>query len=223
MIRNHPGEELLSSYSAGSLPLGQGLCVAAHIEFCGSCCQNLQRLDKVGGELLQQLNPAKVSCDVKNAVLKEIDERLDSIESDDHDVAYYGDSSIPVCLRQFVKTSYQNLSWQRVARSIHNIELFRDGESAKIELLKIKPSGSATTHSHLGDEYTVILEGSFSDEDGLYQQGDFLIRNSHHVHTPVATRDKDCICLAVSEAPLQFTGFFNRLLNPLIRRGYSQN
>lgn len=235
MIKNHPGDELLSSYSAGSLPLGQALCVSTHLEFCSNCCQKLQRFNHIGGELMLQLSPATVSHDLKNTILNKIDEDSDSLERDHHDMYYSGESavsnvrsgadesSVPRCLRQFVKSDYQEMAWRRVAKSIHNIELFRDDESAKVEMLKIKSGGSATTHSHLGDEYTVILEGSFSDEDGLYQQGDFLVRNARDVHTPVATLDRDCICLAVSEAPLQFTGFFKRLLNPLIRRGYSQN
>ena len=72
----------------------------------------------------------------------------------------------------------------------------------------------------MGDEYTVILEGSFSDEAGLYHQGDFLVRDASHRHTPVATNDRECICLAVTEAPIQLTGLFGRLLNPFIRRSY---
>ena len=90
-----------------------------------------------------------------------------------------------------------------------------------MELLKIRPGGSASTHTHLGDEYTVILEGSFSDEKGVYRRGDFVVKDSSDQHTPVATKDQECICLAVTEGPVQLTGFFSRLLNPLLRRGYA--
>jgi len=85
----------------------------------------------------------------------------------------------------------------------------------------IRPGGTSNTHTHMGDEYTVILEGSFSDEAGLYHKGDFLLRDASDQHTPVATLDKYCICLAVTEAPIQLTGFFGWLLNPFIRRSYA--
>ena len=88
-------------------------------------------------------------------------------------------------------------------------------------MLRIKPGGTSSTHTHMADEYTVILEGSFSDESGLYHKGDFLMRDSRHKHTPVATRDRECICLAVTEGPIQLTGFFGRLLNPLLRRSHA--
>jgi len=215
---NHPFDELLTAYSAGSLPLSQALCISAHLEHCDSCARKLKRLNRVGSELMQQLKPAQASQELKNRILQ----RLDSLEEDKHEeLPSAADSSIPRCLRQFIETDYDSLRWKRISADIHSVELCRDSNGAKVELLKIKPGGTATTHTHLGDEYTVILEGSFSDESGLYQRGDFLLRDKNDKHTPVATLDRECICLAVTEGPIQLTGFFGRMLNPLIRRSYA--
>ena len=216
----HPQNELLTAYSAGSLPLSQALCISTHIEHCPDCARQLQRLNRVGSELMQQLKPAPASAELKNKLL----DKLDSLDTDsiaDTATGPETDSSVPRCLRQFVSESYHQLPWRRVSSDIHSVELCRDSNGAKVELLKIKPGGSAITHTHLGDEYTVILEGSFSDETGLYHKGDFLLREKHDKHTPVATQDRECICLAVTEGPIQFTGLFSRLMNPLVRRGYA--
>jgi len=215
---SHPAYELLAAYSAGSLPLSQALCISAHLEHCHDCTRQLQRLNRLGSELMQQLKPAQASADLKNRLLESLDSLVD--EDQGHE-AVLTDPSIPRCLRQFIDSSYDELAWKRVSPDIHSVELCRDGNGAKVELLKIKPGGSATTHTHLGDEYTVILEGSFSDESGLYRQGDFVVKGASDRHTPVATLDRECICLAVTEGPIQFTGFFSRLLNPLIRRSYA--
>lgn len=215
---NHPAYELLAAYSAGSLPLSQALCVSAHLEHCHSCTRQLQRLNRVGSELMQQLKPAKASNDLKNRLLDSLDSLTDEAPAEQ---PKRFDPSIPRCLHQFVDQGYAELPWKRVSTDIHSVELCRDNNGAKVELLKIRPGGSATTHTHLGDEYTVILEGSFSDESGLYKQGDFVVKDARDRHTPVATQDRECICLAVTEGPIQFTGFFSRLLNPLIRRGYA--
>ncbi|NCF36963.1 MAG: anti-sigma factor [Gammaproteobacteria bacterium] len=215
---NHPFEELLAAYSAGSLPLSQALCVSAHLEHCESCGQKLARLNRVGSELMQQLKPARASDELKNRML----DSLDSLTVDDippqHSVS--ANPSVPRCLNQFIDRGYDDLPWKRVSADIQSVELCRDSNGAKVELLKIKPGGSATTHTHLGDEYTVILEGSFSDEAGVYREGDFMVRGTGDQHTPVATQDRECICLAVTEGPVQFTGLFSRMLNPLIRRNY---
>jgi putative transcriptional regulator len=215
---NHPYEELLAAYSAGSLPLSQALCISAHLEHCQSCGQKLQQLNHVGSELMQQLKPSKVSDELKTKLLG----MLDSLSEDLPDEKSHKiDARVPRCLHQFVDTNYDDLNWKRISADIQSVELCRDSNGAKVELLKIKPGGSATTHTHMGDEYTVILEGSFSDESGLYGQGDFLVKDENDQHTPVATQDRECICLAVTEGPIQFTGFLHRLLNPFIRRGYA--
>ena len=215
---NHPKDDLLAAYSAGSLPLSQALCISTHIEHCTECARKLQRLNRVGSELMQQLKPAPASEALRNKLF----EQLDSLHEDEADVSVQQtDSSVPRCLQQFVPSDYSALPWRRVSAAIHSVELCRDFNGAKVELLKIKPGGAAHTHTHLGDEYTVILEGGFSDESGLYGEGDFLLRDQSDKHTPVATQDRECICLAVTEGPIQFTGFFSRMMNPILRRDYA--
>ncbi len=216
---SHPDDELLTAYSAGSLPLSQALCISTHIEHCSACAQKLQRLNRVGSELMQNLKPARASESLKSKLMDQLDSL---VEADADDIRPEPvDPSIPRCLRQFIDEGYDGLQWKRVSSDIHSVELCRDSNGAKVELLKIRPGGSASTHTHLGDEYTVILEGSFSDESGLYRKGDFLVRDKNDHHTPVATQDRACICLAVTEGPIQLTGFFSRLLNPLLRRAHA--
>ena len=219
---HHPDEELLATYSAASMPLSQALCVSTHLEHCHECASKTKRLNLVGSELMQQLKPAPASSTLRQNLLDQIDglsdKQLKTISSLERQGSR---TKVPYCLTQFVKGEYNELEWKRVSPDIHSYEVCRDDNGAKVELLKIKAGGTSSTHTHMGDEYTVILEGSFSDEDGVYGQGDFMLRDSSHQHTPVATQDRECICLAVTEAPIQFTGFFGRLLNPLIRRSYS--
>jgi putative transcriptional regulator len=222
-LHMHPEDELLASYAAGSLPLSQALCISVHLEHCSKCSQNLHRLNQLGSELMLKLQPAPPSPELKNKIFDQIDQM--SIDEISNKIATPHTEAInpliPRCLHQFIKTGYTDLKWKRLSRDIQSYELCRDQNNAKVELLRIKAGGTSGTHTHMGDEYTVILEGSFSDESGLYRQGDFLVRDSRDKHTPVATIDKECICLAVTEAPIQLTGFFGRLLNPLIRRSYA--
>lgn len=221
-IQNHPDEELLAAFSAASLPLSQALCISAHLEHCSECAQNLHRLNQLGSELMRQLKPSPPTPELKSRLLDQIDLISDEPTSDRLTSRPNADNkTLPRCLHQFVKTGYQDIAWKRMSPDIHSFELCRDQNNAKVELLRIKAGGTSGTHTHMGDEYTVILEGSFSDEAGLYHRGDFLVRDSRHQHTPVATTDQVCICLAVTEAPIQLTGFFGRLLNPLIRRSYA--
>ena len=222
-ISHHPDNELMTAYSAGNLPLSQSLCISAHMEHCNSCRQTLKRLNCLGSALMHRLDPSPVAADLKSAVLAQLDELpLDGEKTEvTSNKLSAVSSSVPQCLRQLINDDYQHLDWKRLSSDIHSVELCRDDNGAKVELLKIKPGGSAATHTHSGNEYTVILKGSFSDEQGLYVKGDFLMRSQHDSHTPVATRNSECICLAVTEGPVRLTGFFSRLFNPLLRYSHA--
>ena len=226
-VSHHPSDELLTAYSAGNLPLSQALCVATHLEYCSSCRQTLRQLDAVGSTLMQEIDHSPVSEDLKADVMAHLDELTASMsaESTSNDSTPKGtsstDSMITGCLHHLIDGEYQSLDWKRLSSDICSVELCRDGNGAKVELLKIKPGGSAATHTHTGDEYTVILKGSFSDEQGLYTEGDFLMRSQLDHHTPIATQNSECICLAVTEGPVRLTGFFSRLLNPLLSFRYA--
>lgn len=215
----HPNEEMLGAYSAASIEPSLALPVAAHLEFCSHCRTRLRQLNQVGSELMRRLKPSAPSDSLKQDLLDRLDDLPpESVDSAPVPEPRHGD--VPRCLRQFV-SDYERANWKRVSLDIESAELCREPNGNRVELLRIRPGGKATTHTHLGDEYTVILKGSFSDEDGLYRQGDFMLRDRRHRHTPVATLDQPCICLAVTEGPVQFTTWFGRLLNPLLRRGYS--
>ena len=64
---------------------------------------------------------------------------------------------------------------------------------------------------------TLVLEGGFSDADGSYHAGDFIYRQPGDVHAPTALQSEDCICLAVLDAPLKFTDWKFRWMNPFLK------
>ena len=72
-------------------------------------------------------------------------------------------------------------------------------------------------HTHGGEEITLVLAGAFSDEHGFYERGDVAVANENIEHRPVAHASGDCICLAVTDAPVRLTGGVGRLLNPFLK------
>ena len=216
MANHHPSPELLTAFSAGSLQLSHALCVAAHIEHCEECRTNLQRLNAMGAQLFEDLEPSRASDSLKDSVLAKLDDPV----VEDAPTAIKRHSRVPRCLQQFIPDDYDTLQWQYVSPSIQSAKLCMDSNGAKVEMLRIKPGGEAATHTHTGDEYTMVLEGAFSDDSGVYGEGDFVVRDGRHKHKPIATKDKVCICLTVTDAPIEFTGFFTRWLNPSIRKSY---
>ncbi|RYZ78888.1 MAG: transcriptional regulator, partial [Moraxellaceae bacterium] len=86
----------------------------------------------------------------------------------------------------------------------------------EVAFQRITSGGKVIEHDHRGLEVTLVLHGSFSDEGGVYNEGDFLVRNPGDVHRPTATQNQDCLCLSVTEAPVSVTGFFGKFINPFL-------
>lgn len=223
MVNHHPTPELLASFSAGSLQLSYALCVSAHLEHCADCRTNVNRLKSLGADMFNNQKVAAVSDDFKSRIFDQLDNsvqaKADEPQMVKPDLSAV-DNGVPRCLRKLVPESYDKLDWNSVAPAIKSAALCSDGERTQVSMMKLMPGARVGHHRHLGEEITLVLEGSFSDEEGIYQKGDFILRDSKHKHKPVASKDGPCICLTVQDAPIQFTGFLARLFNPLMRRSY---
>lgn len=240
MITNHPTPEMLSDYTAGALRLSHALCVATHLDHCHSCRQAVSRLEALGAHYFTSSTDRGNNSEALDAIKASLFKQLAQTDEQDNNVgmtdvlAMKPDTRqkplqkstgtknklyrVPRSLGQFIDTDYEHLDWTPISPSIKLAVLCRDKDGSQIALTRVKAGGKMPHHSHTGDEITVVLEGAFSDEQGLYKKGDMVCRGASHKHTPLVTNDAECICLAVLDSPIQFTGFFTRLLNPFVRR-----
>ncbi|WP_339065589.1 ChrR family anti-sigma-E factor [Teredinibacter turnerae] len=226
MIKHHPSAELLADYASGSLKPSHSLCIAAHLEQCESCRRQAMQLELLGAQLFDQLRaPAATNTDtLKAAVFANLDDDATpevNTASKSAITSAIEKYRVPRALGQFLQGGYSELSWVKVSPSIKITTLLKDKDGSQIALSRVKPGGKMPHHRHTGDELTVVLEGAFSDETGLYRKGDFVSRDSRHKHKPMVTKDSECICLMVLDAPIEFTGMFSRFLNPLVKRNHS--
>ncbi|MGO2512876.1 ChrR family anti-sigma-E factor [Marinomonas polaris] len=224
MINYHPSIEILTDYAAGSLPLAHSLCVSTHLERCHECQQQIRKLEMLGSHLFDQTKTdSRQLSNLKDSFFEKInaqaEQERDSLKIEEEPAEIDWDNyAIPKSLRQFIKKSYDDLNWMRLSPSFKIATLYNEDGGAQIALTRVKAGAHMPTHTHTGDEITLVLEGAFSDESGVYRQGDFINRDASHKHKPIVTKDAECICLTVLDAPIEFTGWLTRLLNPIIRR-----
>jgi putative transcriptional regulator len=108
------------------------------------------------------------------------------------------------------------LPWHGFTKNIQQFDLPFGDNQYSARFYKIKAGKELPQHTHKGNEYTMVMDGAFSDEAGSYYTGDFILADTQTHHQPKAHADSDCICFAVQDAPLKFTGFWGRMLNPFI-------
>ncbi|MCB1847890.1 MAG: cupin domain-containing protein, partial [Halieaceae bacterium] len=123
----------------------------------------------------------------------------------------------PAILQRLMSGDFSDLAWKKITSSL-SISYLKTGDpNYEFALYHIKAGGRIPEHTHRGSEMTLVLEGGFSDADGSYHQGDFLLREPSDVHAPTAVQSEDCICLAVLDAPLKFTSWKYRWMNPFLQ------
>ena len=220
MIKYHPSTALLTDYTVGSLSVAPAVSVTTHLKYCQQCRDSVGSLKQLGGALLCEAEPAQVSGDLLSQTLDLLD--ADECElglaegaSEVHDFELSDElKGIPEYLNQFLPRN--GLNWQKLSSSVTVAPISVGETRYELALHKICAGGQTPVHDHNGVEYTVVLKGSFSDEDGMYNEGDFLTREPGDIHRPFATQHEDCICLSVLEAPIRLKGL-GRVLNPFMR------
>jgi putative transcriptional regulator len=209
---HHPDENMLIEFSAGTLGTAASICVSAHLHYCSSCRAKLLRLDQVGSQMMSEANPIEVADNAFDNLM----EKIDSAGNAKPEASTPSDD-LPFSVNKLINTSLISKNWKRLSSSV-DVARFKTGqEEFEVALHKICAGGKTPKHGHKGLEYTVVLKGSFSDENAVYREGDFLLRQPGDVHQPMGAQNGECICLSALSAPIAPTSPLGFLMKPWLR------
>ncbi|MEE3239339.1 MAG: ChrR family anti-sigma-E factor [Pseudomonadota bacterium] len=241
-MSHRPDIHWLTDYAAGTLPSSQALCVAVHLSFCPESRKQVEQLNSLGAIMFtnainddDNLISESVATELPDEDHASINQELrskvfDLIDKEDikqqpssvtaspcaNDASNKADL-LPHCLQKLIPDGIDQLDWKKLGTALSVARLSAGDDSREVALHKIKAGGRVSNHDHRGREVTVVLQGSFSDQNGLYLPGDFLVKEAGQEHRPIASEDAECICLSVLEAPVKFTGPITSLINPFLK------
>lgn len=216
MITHHLSDEFLVEYANGSLPAPEALVVGSHLAICTECRDRVETFENVSAVLMEDGDVEAVSPEALDAVLAMIESPADEdpaplIEFDRATLEV-----IPPPLRSYLDGSLPTLDWKRTGRGIEEVSLAKQGD-VRISLLRIRAGQKVPSHTHRGDEFTLVLSGGYTDGDSHFGKGDVSLADSAKDHAPVADADGPCLCLTVRNGAAKLTGPIGRFLNPVLR------
>ena len=216
MSRHTAPDELLLDYATGALARGPALAVALHVALDPVARRAVGQLDAMGGALMEGEGDAPLD----NAALERTLARLDRIAVEPRPApaaaaARPGFEWAPPPLARLIGADAR---WRNVLGGFEEIRLRLPGDSHRVSLLRLRPGRGLPMHRHVGTEYTVVLQGGYTDSTGNYGVGDFAVGPGPEQHEPIADPGPPCIALIVVEKPIVLTGPIGRWLNPLVRR-----
>ncbi|MCL1091328.1 ChrR family anti-sigma-E factor [Shewanella profunda] len=230
MIKHHPDQDLLFAHAKGELSLSMAIAISAHCALCEACktavaqytqeaadlAFNQHEIDDTTADnidisandisLMQSALPdelqtmlAQILCQPELATAPSNEPILVSVKNQHY--------SVPSVFRQHLDRPWQQLG------KVSRMRFTLNEMNTRASLLHIEALGEIPQHTHKGNELTLLLAGEFSDINGNYVPGDFIMLDGHTKHAPKTL--KGCLCYIVLDAPLHFTKGLSKLLNPI--------
>ncbi|MEM9011579.1 MAG: ChrR family anti-sigma-E factor [Pseudomonadota bacterium] len=229
MVTFHPTFEMLSAYAAGSLSDGMSLLVASHATYSAASRATIAECDEVAGALLGEgahNGACAVTCAgpesevlVQKSVLDGVMRRIDQAEVDgEAEIAGEDVSLLPAPIRKAIARSGEGIEWKFRLPGIHE-HVLTGYEGEEVSLLRARPGRRIFSHTHHGEEATLVLSGALEDGGRIYRAGDVSLADESDDHHPQIVGDETCVCLIVMSGGMHFTGTFGRALNLLSRTG----
>lgn len=217
-IQHHIADDLLIAYAAGDLDESWSLVVATHLALCVECRVAVRQAEAVGGVLIEEIEPVAVDQGALASILGRIGdeeprEPIDGSAQSARDGQGAG-LVFPQPLRGYVNSDLDGVAWRRLGRGAYHLPI--SAGSGSVRLLRIPAGKPVPDHSHNGRELTLVLQGCFHDQQGNFVRGDVEDCDDSIQHQPIAGDEQDCICLAVTDAPLRFTSLAARIVQPFI-------
>lgn len=209
-ITHHLSDQDLMDYSAGAMDESFALAAAVHVSMCDQCRAQLETFDAVGGAMINCSDATAMDDNAFAKTMALIDAQPQT------PVTRKKPANIPDALAGYIGGGLEDIKWTPIGMGVKQ-KILVSSDKSVARMLYI-PSGTAVPdHGHNGREWTLVLQGAFFDETGHFGPGDIEVADSETQHTPTAAAGQDCICLAVTDAPLKFNKLFYRLVQPLLK------
>lgn len=162
-------------HAAGRLSPAEFLVAELHRALSPEGRKLAGMLDCAGGEALERMAPAGTGA------ARPMSERAATTHKDP--------------LAPWLERDLLALPWRRTLFGVQELRT----DMPMTTLLRLNPGERAPAHSHGRRDVTVVLQGAFADEFGLYNRGDLAFAGPGLKHEPRAVGDQPCVCLIATE------------------------
>ena len=204
-----PLDALLAAYCVGALDRPTHALVASHLLLNPRNRRFVAALEDLAAGEVERVEPKAISD--RDARLAAVFASVSPI------VAPAPQSVLPAPLLRLVGSEISDLKWRKKLPGVREYRI-SESEGGEASLLWISGGVRVPSHTHDGSEVTLVLQGAFSDITGRYGRGDIAIADADLDHRPMTSVGEDCICFAVTDAPLRLTGPVGRILDRFFGR-----
>jgi len=212
---HHPFGELLIDYAAGALSQAESMLIAIHLDFCPECRGLAAIAQAAGGALLDAIAPLQLPPAAFQRTLQAIDAAPNSVEAVIRSAPTFA-LKWPAVLRDHL-AAHPLAKWRKLPAGFRALRVPFEDPSSRVWVMNAPGGRGPLRHGHVADEWTVVLEGGFTDETGTYAAGDFAFMGSGDEHTMIAEEGEGCVCVILIRENARYLTLMGKLLAPLLR------
>ncbi len=213
-ISHHPPEDMLAHYAAGALSEAEHLVIAIHVSGCARCQRFVGRMEMLAGAGLADAEAPPELPGAFAAIMAEVDRSPRPPPQDEQ--AVRSDPELAELPELLQRCHVGRWRWVAPGLTTRSILLTPDGKRRAF-LLHGEPGTRLILHTHVGDELTCVLKGSYTDHTDRFETGDLDFSDEDVVHELVVTDDGPCLCLIAMTGDLKLRGMLGWLISPFIR------
>jgi putative transcriptional regulator len=212
---HHPTGELLVDYAAGAMTAQESLLLAMHLEFCAQCRQQMDTTMAIGGALLDSIEPMMLPPSAFQRTLEAIDRAETTVRSVIRSAPSFA-VKWPAALRDRLAES-PLVKWRKMPAGFRALRIPFQDQSSRVWIMDAPGGRGPLRHGHVSDEWTVVLEGGFTDETGTYAAGDFAYMGPGEEHTMIAEAGEGCVCVILIRENARYMTLMGKLLAPFLK------
>ncbi len=207
-------EDIITEYAAGNLSPAKHTVVACQSEICEEVSSRIMFQEQIAASMIEEVQTKILSPLFMGNVLANLPPQ-DKFSSNNTNI----ENNSPRTLSHLLGCGLNEMKWKSLIPGVAVHDMLgnrhtKDGD--RLYLLKAKGGMQMPNHGHNGEEWTLILKGSYNVGDKTFVRGDLHIEDEDEIHSPHINEGEDCICLVMTQGPLKMKGWLPRLVQPLI-------
>lgn len=225
MIKFHPTNQQLNTFSDGLMAPAEALIISAHCDMCKHCSLKVSLYTEAHSDaVFEEAASEQIGFEtkVKQPDMTPFGDMLSQITSAEVDKGIFVEPQNRVLEldgrkftlpRSLTRLSESMGNWSHLVGKLWQAPVNLGGDTVA-NFIFMEKGGSVPEHTHRGSEMTLVVNGEFSDGLADYDSGDFMVMDGQHIHTPSTTSDEGCLVFTIVDQPLHFTSGWARLINP---------
>ena len=207
-------EDAITDYALGTLSPAKHVMLACQSEISEAVAERVAFQEEIAASLIQEGEAQGLSPLFMGNVLASLPPQ-EGVSSS----ANEQDGLAPKSLRHMLGHGLKDMKWKSLVPGVAVHDILGNRKTVngdRLYLLKAKGGMRMPDHGHNGEEWTLILTGSYCVGEKRFTRGDMHIEGEDEIHAPHIDEGEDCICLVMTQGPLKMQGWLPKVVQKVV-------